>query len=676
MKSKLVLFSLFMALTPAIFGQTFFWESFDAGQMPPAGWTLNGLPAQWSIGNSNNAGGVIPEGKFTYTSQNTTTRLISPMVNLTGLTTVKLSFKFYYDYYGNPAPKIGVATRSHSGAWTSVWEMTPTSSVGPMQKDLDIADANVGQTEFQVCFYMTGNMFNLNYVYFDDILLFHPLNRDGALVSLVATPYYSYFADPLPVKGSIINTGVTTITNAEVQWQLDGGMVHNSSFTGLSLTTQQMYDFTCTDLLVAGIGMHDLKVWITNINGTPDDFRANDTLGKPLNRVCNAIPKKPLFEEFTSSTCSPCASFNSGFVPWCNTHQDEITLIKYQMNWPGAGDPYYTDEGGVRKDFYGVAGVPDLYCNGGAVATTIPDVNVAFSQGLAQIGIIDLVATHTLTGHVIDIDATVLPFANFPNCKLYIVVMERVTHNNVGGNGETSFEHVMMKMIPDATGVSMNLIDRVPFTFTQSVDLTGTHVEEWNDLIVGIFVQDQGIKMIYQSAYSQENGVLNTEARLASISKDGTPLAGFSSDTFTYDVNLPSGTVLVPEITATPIDPNSVMIIVPANELPGTTTIDVFAEDLKTYNLYSVNFTIGGVGMDDPKVKNVVVYPNPSKGMVFLLNADHAAVTLTTTEGKVVRNIAEFTGTSIDLRSLPKGVYILSIEKPDGTLIRKKIVLL
>jgi hypothetical protein len=676
MKSKILLFSLFMVLTSAIFGQTFLWESFDAGQMPPTGWSINGLPAQWSIGNSNNAGGVIPEGKFSYTDANTSTRLISPMIDLTGLTSVKFSFKFFYDYYGNPAPKIGIATRSHIGAWTSVWEITPTSNVGPLQIDTTISNGDVGQTDFQVCMYLNGNMFNLDYVYVDNFLLYKPLNRDGALVSLVTTPYYSYFADPLPVKGSIINTGLITINSVDIQWQLDGGAVHNSTFSGLSLSTQQMYDFTCADLLVAGIGLHNLKVWIAKINGSSDEYLPNDTLTKPLNRVCNTVPKKPLFEEFTSSTCSPCESFNSDFVPWCNTNENNITLIKYQMNWPSPGDIYYTAEGGVRRDFYGVGGVPDLYCNGGAVVTEIPDVNVAYTQGLAQIGIVDLAATHTLTGHVIDITATVLPFADFPNCKLYIVVMEKVTHNNVGSNGETSFEHVMMKMIPDASGISMNLTDRVPFTFTQSVDLTGTHVEEWNDLIVGIFVQDQGIKMIYQSAYSLENGVLGTEARLASIMNDGTLLAGFSSDTYDYDVVLPSGTVTAPEITATPIDPKSVVIIVPAGELPGTTAIDVFAEDLITHTLYTVNFTVGGVGMDQEKVKNVVVYPNPTKGMVYLMNADHSVLTLTTVGGEVVRKINDFTGTSMNLNSLAKGVYILSIQKPDGTMIRKKIVLL
>jgi hypothetical protein len=380
MKTKFLLFALFMALCQIGLGQSFFWEAFDAGQMPPQGWTINGIPAQWAIGNSANAGGSAPEGKFTYIQQTTTTRLISPMVDLTGLTTVKFSFRHMYDYYGNPAPKVGVATRSHNGAWTSVYEVTPTSNIPAQQINIDIANADVGQSEFQICIYLNGNMYNLDYYYVDNMLLFNPLDKDASIISLGSTP--SYFADPVAVKGTIMNVGLSTITDAEVEWQLDNGPVYTSMYTGLSIATKQTYDFTCSDLLNATIGPHDLKVWIKNVNGTPDDYSGNDTLQKIVNKVCYVVPSKPLFEEFTSSTCSPCASFNSGFVPWCGTNADDITLIKYQMNWPSPGDPYYTEEGGVRRDFYGVGAVPDLYCNGGNVATSVPDVQSAFDQAL------------------------------------------------------------------------------------------------------------------------------------------------------------------------------------------------------------------------------------------------------------------------------------------------------
>ena len=81
---KFYLFIILCTASMLSFGQMFIWESFDSGKMPPTGWTINGLPAQWSVSNSNNAGGNAPEAKFTYVSQNTITRLISPMIDRTG----------------------------------------------------------------------------------------------------------------------------------------------------------------------------------------------------------------------------------------------------------------------------------------------------------------------------------------------------------------------------------------------------------------------------------------------------------------------------------------------------------------------------------------------------------------------------------------------------------------
>lgn len=674
MKTRTLLFAILMMFSGLMYGQTYIWESFDSGQMPPSGWTISAIPQQWSVSNSSNAGGSAPEGMFTYTSGSYTSRLISPMVDLTGLTSVKFSFKHFYDWYSNPAPKIGVATRSHNGAWNIVYEKSPTANLGPEQVDLDINNSDVGQTEFQICVYLNGNMYNIDYYYVDNMLLFNPLNKDAALISLGATP--TYFSDPSEVKGTIMNMGLSTITDFDIQWQLDGGTIYTSNFTGLSLATQQAYDFTCTDLINAMIGGHNVQVWIKNVNGSPDDFHGNDTLEKQVFRICHVVPKKPLFEEFTSSTCSPCASFNAGFVPWCNAHEDDITLIKYQMNWPGNGDPYYTEEGGVRRDFYNVNFVPDFYLNGSQVPTDVGAVQSAFDDALLQMGMMKIAATHKLDGHVISVDASILPFSDFANCFVQIAVMEKVTHNNVATNGETSFEHVMMKMVPNAHGTGVNFTDRVPVNIKDTVDLTGTHVEEWNDLIVGVFVQDSLNRTMFQSLYSIEDGSLSTEARLSEIRVDGQLLNNFSSNTFTYEVRLNPWAVVVPAITALPIDTNETVIIVGANELPGTTTIDVYAENLMTHNLYSVNFTPGGVGTDDQKMSAMSFYPNPTKGKIYFQNAEHARIILTSADGHVIMKHEDFTGSSIDLQGLAKGVYLLKIDRPGHPSVTKKIVLL
>jgi hypothetical protein len=667
---KLYIIGLFVCLSAGVAGQTFIWEDFSGGQMPPTGWSLQGYPDQWSISNSANAGGLSPEAMFTYTSATSVSRFISPVCDLTGLTSVKISFRHFYDDYAGTGPKVGVATRAGSGAWTTVWEINPTSNVGPEQIDLTITNSNVGAPDFQFCFYVDGNFYNLDYWYLDNVLLFNPLNLDGAMIA-ITTPMF--IGGPAQVTGTVMNMGLTTINSLIIDWQLNNGPIHTTSFSGLSVPLQGTYDFTCTDPVNPSIGTYVLTVWIQKVNGVVDDDQDNDTLQKTVKKACNIIPRKPCFEEFTSSTCAPCAGFNAQFIPWCIQHQDQITLVKYQMNWPGAGDPYYTAEGGVRKDYYGVSWVPWLVCIGSYVETDMTSVQNAFNLAQQQPGLLKIASSHTLNGHVITVNPAVLPFVDFTNAVLHIIVFEYVTTGNVMTNGETEFHHVMMKMMPDAYGTTTNLSDRQPFSTVETVDLTGTNVEEWDDLGVLVFVQDLASREIYQSIYSIENGTFATEARLSDILVDGTSLPGFDPDVFSYDLQVPGG-VLIPEITGIPIDPEATVIVVPATSIPGTTTIDVFAEDLLTHNTYSVNL-IWAVGQGDPNRETVRIYPNPTGGRIFLQGADHSTVDILTIQGVSVLHLEDFTGDEVDLSALPDGVYMLDLRTAQGNQARKKIVL-
>jgi hypothetical protein len=673
MKRKLLLFTALVMFSPLIFGQTFVWEAFNAGQMPPTGWTFDGYASNWSVGNSNNAGGDPPEAVFTYSSANSTSRFISPTLDLTGHTSIKLNFWHMYDDFTGAGPKVGVATRSNGGAWNIVWEINPTSNVPSTQVDLTINNSDVGSSTFQFCFYVTGNFYNLDYWYLDNILVYNPLNLDAGITG-ITTPLY--IGGPSPVTGQIMNFGTSTINSAEINWQLDAGPVFSSSFTGLSLPSLGTYDFTSTDLISTTIGTHTLTAWVNKVNGDVDDDQGNDTLSKDINKVSHVVPNKPLFEEFTSSTCSPCAAFNTTFVPWCQSHDDSITLVKYQMNWPSPGDPYYTAEGGVRRDYYGCNFVPDLYLGGSQIATDVGAVQAGFEQALLKSGLVQIASSHTITGTTINVNTTVLPFANFPDVRIYIIVFEYVTTGNVGSNGETEFHHVMMKMIPDGYGTTASLVDRVPFTITQSVDLSSTNVEEYNDLGVAILVQDYSSKQVFQSAYSVQDGSFNTEARLQLIQMDGATLTGFDPDVFNYDVNLPQGTTVVPDITADPMDPNATVVIVPAATLPGTTTIDVFAENLVNHNLYSVNFILPGIGINENPEQSVSVYPNPTRGLIYILNAYGSKVSVYSADGSTLQTVDHLAGNSLDLTGYTQGVYFIVIEKPDHSVIRKKVVIL
>ena len=78
-----------------------------------------------------------------------------------------------------------------------------------------------------------------------------------------------------------------------------------------------------------------------------------------------AVPKLPFYELFTSSTCPPCAPANDNLTPIFQDpiNDGEFAVVKYQMSWPGTGDPYYTNEGSARKNVYSVSSVPALFVN-------------------------------------------------------------------------------------------------------------------------------------------------------------------------------------------------------------------------------------------------------------------------------------------------------------------------
>ena len=472
-------------------------ESFNGSSLP-AGWSIVGQPNNWSVSATNNAGGDPNEMHLSWSPQfNGMTRLVSPAVDLTGVSSVVFSFKHALDNYSG-SNTIGVATTSDGGTtWNQAWSQGySTSSSWSVSQEISTPD--MGQANVQFCIFFNGSSYNINDWFFDDIMVFTLEDLDLG-VSAATLP--SFISSGETSFGMIVfSYGVTTVTSVEATYEVEGKEPVTETFAvNIASLGSATLNFTTPTLLTPG--SYNVNYSINLVNGQADDNPNNNTLSKTVSVAIGSAERKPMIEHFSSSTCSPCVQPNVTMHNFCNNNEGRYTYTKYQMNWPGNGDPYYTEEGGVRRTYYSVNAVPMAFLD--AESLNFSNVQNQFDQHAEITAYMDIRGSFSVEGNIINVKADVMPYID-ANARIYVSVNEKETHGNVGTNGETSFHHIFMKMLPDAEGTSVDFItgELQRLEFTQ--DMTGTNVEEMSDLEVSIWVQNYLTKEIFNSHYAYE----------------------------------------------------------------------------------------------------------------------------------------------------------------------------
>ena len=497
---KTLLFAFAMLFATAMMAQNravLLQESFNGSTMP-AGWSINGQPSNWSVSATNNAGGEPNEMHLTWSPQfNGMTRLVSPAVDLTGISSVVFSFKHALDNYSG-SNTIGVATSSDGGStWNQGWSQGYSTS-NSWSVSQEISTPDMGQASVQFCIFFNGSSYNINDWFFDDIVVFTLEDLDlgasaATLPSFIGSGETSFGM-------TVFSFGTTTVTSVEATYEVEGMEPVTETFTVNvpSLGTATL-NFTTPTLLTPG--SYIVNYSINLVNGQPDDDPSNNTLSKTVSVAIGSAERKPMIEHFSSSTCGPCVQPNTLMHNFCNNNEGRYTYTKYQMNWPGNGDPYYTDEGGVRRDYYSVNAVPMAFLD--AESLNFNGVQNQFNQHAEIAAFMDIKGSFSVEGNTITVLADIMPYIDV-NARIYISVNEKETHGNVGSNGETVFHHIFMKMLPNAEGTTVDFVsgELQHLEFTQ--DMSGTHVEEMSDLEVSIWVQNYTTKEIFNSRYAYE----------------------------------------------------------------------------------------------------------------------------------------------------------------------------
>ena len=342
-----------------------------------------------------------------------------------------------------------------------------------------------------------------------------------AAASLNVSPYLGLNAAPFTIAADFTNNGAQGLTSATFNYSVNGSTPMTSSLTGISIASGSTGTLTSsTTWTPSSTGLYSVKAWLSGLNGSNVDANtANDTVSLDIQVVTALTTRYPLYETFTSSTCGPCTPANTTMEAVFDDNPGEHNSVKYQMSWPGTGDPYYTAEGGARRTFYGINSVPRVEIDGGWDGNGNGVTQALYDQYQNVPAFVDMTATWSRWTKTIETEVTIAPLADVTsnNLRLFAVIYSHLDVANVKTNGETEFINVVKKMMPNENGETLSaLTSGQSVTKTLSYTFNGNYtlpanaqspanlsvehtVEDFTNLGVILWVQDISTKEVLQS---------------------------------------------------------------------------------------------------------------------------------------------------------------------------------
>lgn len=316
----------------------------------------------------------------------------------------------------------------------------------------------------------------------DDILVDDFTNTDMAGTSSPLKPFAAA-NNPVDIIGVFTNNG-KEITSADFNYTVNGGAPVTQSLTGLAIGPTTEVELTHNmSWTPTSTGSYTIEMWLSNLNGAQDDNTANDKVTVTV-EVANSVPRKVLAEEFSSSTCPPCKSWNDNVYNAAHVNYNKsggnTLIVKYQVPIPVAGDPSHNGDGDARRAYYQVNSAPSMLINGGLLeyqggtwAAAAAEYTQFESDGLAEPAFVTINATadFTTTATTGDVAVSVDVSPNIDMTSGYalqIAVLQKDYVFNGATNGDFNYHHVMRKMLPNSNGTTLNVASGA----TQSVNET------------------------------------------------------------------------------------------------------------------------------------------------------------------------------------------------------------
>ena len=659
-------------------GNIYFINEDFSGSEFPEGWTKAGNGVNnWYISPSFSAGGNVNELQLSWSPQfNGIARFVSPAVDLTRVSSVMLSLDTYVSLYGNTKAKIGVATSSDNGAtWNSVWseEYTKTDKYNIL---CNISGPDMGKADVKFCLYFEGNSYVISGIYFDNFKVY-TVENVGIETTSIDVPKYIIQGEN-PISFTVKNIGETTISSFETRCIINGKDVFSESFY-TEMNYNDTKQFTFEDPYYFNFGEdYNIEIEIFRIND--DELKTTNSLTKEISIALYGTQKTLMIEHFSSSTCAPCVSVNQTMLELTDNNKGKYTYTKYTVNGPGKGDPYYTNEVGTKMSYYNVLSVPQMHFDGMMIDKNVINTET-FNNYYEQPAIANVRGSYTIEDNTINVIADFMTYFDTKDIKAYVSVNEKTTTGNaipdsLGGNGETEFHHVMMKMLSGDQGTELNTKVGEYKRLELSYDMSTTHMEDINDLEVALWIQNNETKEIYNSHFAYENTShcypvkdVNTSTNNNSLTvKWNKPETG---NPVGYNVYF-NNELVAEKITS--------LEYTSENKCQYVEVRAVYENDMTSIGL--VKIVAAEENVNDILTHDINIYPNPTNDRLYIeAETEIEDVVVYDIYGRcqqlsaISSQLSAISGqlSVIDVSDLKSGIYFVKINTNEGNIVKRII---
>lgn len=480
------------------------------------------LPEGWSViegpGSSSYSHWFHRENSFAtvfVTGDNQDEWLISPEFSLPTEGDIRLTVDMMGSFYRMVTIDEGdlyvYASNDNGSTWETIWKeddqaMVIASSVSWPYGNNEWFFPSISLNDYagqdiQIAFRYVAPGGDADWWNLDNFVV-KSLLADDVVLQKFTFPEYGVINDVFSFEGEFKNIGSTEVTSFEAVYTVNGidsdPYIADNINVAYNTTHSFTHDipFTFTEAEI-----YELSLRITKVNGLDDPAPDNNILYHDITIATEMLDRKPMFEVFTSSTCSTCPGANEQIDEILANNTGNYSLVKYQVYWPGAGDPYYIVDDSIRSEYYNVGGVPDFYSNG------VYDNGFSFSQSrfnavAAEGAFSNLEMFYYFNGTNVTVMLDFTPTINILDAAVHIAIVEKTTYDNVGTNGETEFHNVLMKMLPGPYGTQLTLEPGVAINITEAANLEDTFIEGFDDLQVIAWIQDNETSYVLQSESS------------------------------------------------------------------------------------------------------------------------------------------------------------------------------